>query len=60
MSKKQRSDFLKNLEIGIRRGAAKALAKHKREGIPIAVMKDGKVVLIPPEDIIVPEDVEGG
>ena len=45
----------RNIDIGIRRGAALALAKHKREGLPIAVMKDGKVVLIPPEEIVVPE-----
>jgi hypothetical protein len=31
------------------------LAKHKRDGIPIAIMRDGKVVRIQPEDIVVPE-----
>lgn len=45
----------RNIDLGMRRGAAQALARHKRDGIPIAVMKDGKVVRIPPEEIVVPE-----
>lgn len=56
MNKKQKNDFCKNLAIGVRRGAIQALKKHKREGWPIAVSQNGKVVLIPPEDIIIPDE----
>lgn len=30
-----------------------ALAIHKRLGNPIAVWKDGKVVIVPPEEIVI-------
>ncbi len=34
------------------------LSIHKRLGNPIAVSKDGKVVIIPPEEILIsPEDL---
>ena len=46
---------LKNIDIGVRRGAANALAEHKKEGVPIAIMENGKVVIIQPEDIVVPK-----
>jgi hypothetical protein len=55
MTKLTSREKAKNIDLGMRRGAALALAKHKRDGIPIAVMKDGKVIRIPPEDIVVPE-----
>lgn len=31
-----------------------ALIKHKALGVPIAVWRDGKVVLVPPDEIEVP------
>ena len=34
-----------------------ALLMHKRLGNPIATWKDGKVVIVPPEEIVVPTDV---
>lgn len=34
----------------------KALLVHKRLGNPIAVWRDGRVVLVPPEEIDVPEE----
>lgn len=53
-------DFLvregKNIESIFRRAVRQAILMHKRAGNPIAVWKDGKVVIIPPEDIIVDED----
>ena len=52
---KEKTKISEQALLGMRRGAALALAEHKRKGIPIAVMKDGKVVRIPPEDIVVPE-----
>jgi hypothetical protein len=35
-----------------------ALRMHKRLGNPIAVWRDGKVVIIPPEEIVIPDDPE--
>ena len=47
-------NILRRLEIGVRRGVSKALAEHKRLGIPIVISKDGEIVKIQPEDIVVP------
>jgi len=47
-------DILKRIDIGVRRGVAKALAEHKRLGQSIVVSQNGKVVTIPPEEIQVP------
>ena len=33
-----------------------ALRRHKANGNPIAVWEDGKVKIIQPEDIVLPED----
>jgi len=35
-------------------GVAKAIAEHKRAGRSIAVWRNGKVVIIPPAEIVVP------
>jgi hypothetical protein len=42
----------------IQHGARNALIKHKALGVPIATWKDGKVVLVPPEEIEIPEEPE--
>lgn len=42
-------------ERALKEAVAEALAEHKRQGNPIVVWRDGKVVRIPPEEIIVPE-----
>lgn len=39
----------------IQRGARQALIKHKAMGVPIAIWQDGEVILIPPEDIKIPD-----
>ncbi len=41
----------KEIEIVLQKAVHRALLAHKRAGNPIAVMKDGKVILIPPEEI---------
>ena len=49
------------IEIGkvFQRAVNDALRMHKRLGNPIAAWQDGKVVIIPPEEIIIsPDDVE--
>ena len=46
-------------EIGevLQRAVNHALLMHKRLGNPIATWKDGKVVIVPPEEIFIPPDV---
>ena len=39
------------IEAGVKEAIALALAKHKRLGESIAIWKDGKVVIVPPEEI---------
>jgi hypothetical protein len=41
-------------DIALKEAVADAIAEHKRMGRPIVVWRDGKVVKIPPEEIIVP------
>jgi hypothetical protein len=41
-------------EMALKEAVADAIAEHKRMGRPIMVWRDGKVVKIPPEEIIVP------
>lgn len=50
--KLQDNDFV---TAAIRRGVRDALIKHKAMGVAIAVWQDGQVVLIPPEEIEIPE-----
>lgn len=45
------------IERVLQRAVNQALLMHKRLGNPIATWKDGKVVIIPPEEIIVSSDV---
>lgn len=40
------------------RAIYRALREHKRAGVPVATMRDGKVVLVPPEEIVLPPDEE--
>lgn len=35
-----------------------ALLDHKRAGNPVAIWEDGKVKIVPPEEIILPEETE--
>ena len=46
------------VEIGqvLKRAVNEALLRHKRLGNSVAVWKDGKVVTIPPEEIVIPPD----
>lgn len=40
----------------IRKGTRAAMIDHKRNGVPIATSVDGKVVIIQPEDIVIPDE----
>ncbi|HKP87373.1 MAG TPA: hypothetical protein VJZ26_14810 [Blastocatellia bacterium] len=48
----------KEIEAVLRRAVQYALLMHKRAGNPIASWKDGKVVIIPPEDIPVEDPLD--
>jgi hypothetical protein len=41
-------------EMALKEAVADAIAEHKRMGHSIVVWRDGKVVKIPPEEIVVP------
>jgi hypothetical protein len=41
------------IDQAIERGAREARLKHKQLGVPLVVWQDGKVVEIPPEEIVV-------
>jgi hypothetical protein len=56
MNEFENDGLFKRIDIGIRRGAAKALAEHKRSGRCIVIWENGRVVKIPPEEIQVPEE----
>lgn len=43
----------KDIEAVLRQAVNHALRMHKRLGNPIAVWADGKVVIVPPEEIVV-------
>jgi isoaspartyl peptidase/L-asparaginase-like protein (Ntn-hydrolase superfamily) len=45
----------KEIDNALRKAVQQALLKHKKAGNPIAEWRDGKVVLIGPEDIVVEE-----
>lgn len=40
-----------NIDLGVRRGVAKALAQHKEAGRSIHIWQDGKVIEIPAKKI---------
>ncbi len=42
-------------EEALRKAVAEAIAEHHRNGIPIAIWRNGKVVRIPPDQIEVRE-----
>ncbi len=57
-SKTIRKESLKDIpldiraEMALKEAVADAIARHKVQGHPIAVWRDGEMVLIPPEEII--------
>jgi hypothetical protein len=53
--KKSEIPLAKLAEEALKVAVAEAIAEHKRNGYPIAVWRDGKVVIVPPDQIVVPE-----
>ena len=46
----------KEIDTALRNAVQQALLQHKKAGNPVAEWRDGKVVLIKPEDIVVEEN----
>jgi len=57
MKKSRRTPFLLayKAEEALRKAVAEAIAEHRRNGIPIAIWRNGKVVRIPADQIEVRE-----
>jgi hypothetical protein len=53
MKKKKRTSFLLayKAEEALRKAVAEAIAEHRRNGVPIAIWRNGKVVRIPADQI---------
>lgn len=51
-------DISERMLLGIQLGAIRALTEHKKAGQCIAIWRDGKVVVVPPEEIEIPEAPE--
>jgi hypothetical protein len=49
-------DFHQAVDRAMYVGVQRALAEHKRMGRSIVVERDGKIVEIPPEEIVVAEE----
>jgi hypothetical protein len=47
------AEHAKDIERVLRQAVNHALLMHKRLGNPIAVWKDGKVAIVPPEEIVI-------
>jgi len=45
----------KEIDTALRNAVQQALLQHKKAGNPVAEWRDGKVVMIKPEDIVVEE-----
>jgi hypothetical protein len=46
----------REIELEAQKLVRQALIEHKQAGNPIAVWKDGQVVIVPPEEIVIPDD----
>ena len=57
MKRKKRTSFALayKAEEALRKAVAEAIAEHRRNGVPIAIWRDGKVVRIPADQIEVRE-----
>jgi hypothetical protein len=52
----ERVDDLPRILEALDQGVREALLRHKRAGVPVAVWRNGRVELIPPEEIPVGDD----
>lgn len=49
-------DLSKKIDAGLKKAVANAIARHKLLGESIAIWKDGKVVIIPADEIKLPSN----
>ncbi len=47
-----------DVDLAVREAVIEALRDHKRAGNPVAIWEDGKVRIVPPEEIVLPEEAE--
>lgn len=52
----ERVDDVPTIMRALRSAVRDALLRHKRDGLPVAVWRDGQVVWIPPEEIPVTDE----
>ena len=52
----QRVYDIARVEAAMRRGVREALRQHKRAGNPIVVWRDGQVVWIPADEIVIEDE----
>jgi hypothetical protein len=48
------------IDRALERGVREALWRHRQLGVPIVVWRDGQIVWVPPEEIVVPPEVSAG
>ena len=46
-------------EMALREAVAEAIEDHRRTGDPLVMWRDGKVVLVPAEELIPPPETNG-
>jgi hypothetical protein len=51
MTQEEKDDLRQRIDAGIKAGVAEALEEHRRAGRPIVIWKNGKVVVVPPDEI---------
>jgi hypothetical protein len=47
---------VEEIRLAIGEGIYAAMREHKRLGVPAVTMKDGKIVHVPPDEIVIPEE----
>lgn len=51
-------DDAEGLEAALRRGVREALRRHKALGNPVVFFEEGRTVVVPPEELEIPEEEE--
>jgi hypothetical protein len=51
-------DDAEGMEAALRRGVRAALRQHKALGNPVVFFEEGRTVVVPPEELVIPEEDE--
>ena len=54
--KEELLEWARGVEESARQSAREAVLLHKKMGVPIVVMRAGKMVIVPPEEIVVDDE----